>query len=447
MPKLSDQQSNFLTRHLNLKVSTKETPGPKEKFAVTSEENDRLAEIAQSDPEKLLTIDLTQGDTKELFSEDYMEKLKDCEIKGEGDPKLKDLMREIVNGVSGPRRLEVMEELSQIVGVGAAKLDVEYDRFLIVQKQQEQFGVKKGDDVPPLNEDQHPEFMASRGQLLFGKVLGDAFGIHEVFASLLSPTGGLVGPGNWLIPGVVKAGHLDSDNPIALHGTVHDAAGYLGTFHDDGPGYNYRDSKLEILGSGSPLSGQLTGISYWVAAAGDEYILREAEDAIVAVEKKLKGARDAVASLIDDMLAAAEKKKQQLIKAAKDAKDAVVKTAKKVKDAVMGAAEDAKDAAIEQAEEVSDAVAKTAQDVTDAAAKVAEDVTDAAAETAQEMQDAVVGAAEDAKEELLEVTDAIGDAFEQFMKSATEQRDTNPKGEVQEDAADKLKAAASFLWR
>lgn len=284
---------------------------------VTAAENARLATLT---PDMLAQVDLTRASPKVLFSDDYMDRLKDTPIKGEGDPRLRDLMREVERGLSGARRGEVMIALAQIVGVPptADRLDTDYGRFLIVLKQQEIKGAKKDDDTPPLDEDKHPEFMASRAQLLFGTVIGDAFEIHPVFASLLQPTGGLVGPGNWLVPGVVKARHLDPDNPIALHGVTHDAAGYLLTFHDEGPGYNYLDSKLEILGPSCPLSGQITGIGYWVAEVGDDYILHRTDTALIRMETALQSARDAVAAEIRSKLATAKATARGVVDTARD---------------------------------------------------------------------------------------------------------------------------------
>lgn len=331
---------------------------------VTPEENARLAQLP---PEELARIDLTLGDTRELFGEDYMERLKDEPIKGEGDPKLRDLMRAVEKGVSGARRREVMEALARIVGVPptADKLDVDYGRFLVVRKQQMVNGKKKKDEPPALDEGMHPDFRASRSQLMFGKVLGDAFGIHEVFAALLSPTGGLVGPGNWLIPGVVEAGHLAPDNPVALHGTVHDAAGYLLTFHGEGPGYNYRDSDIEILGSDNPLSGQVSGIAYWVGEAGDDYVVRRLDAAVVAVEKKLKSARDAVAGEIDRKVAAA--------------KD----TAERAAETVRGIADDLGQAVVEVADAIEEARDKVARAAVQTFETAAEAVGDAMRDTAK----------------------------------------------------------------
>ncbi|MEM9146091.1 MAG: hypothetical protein AAGC57_07805 [Pseudomonadota bacterium] len=320
---------------------------------VTVEENARLAALS---PEALARTDLTRGDPKELFSEDYMEQLMDAPIKGVGDPSLKALMREVEKGLSGARRGEVMEALARIVGIPptAAKLNVDYGRFLVVRKQQAVNAKRKDEKIDALNEEMHPKFMASRGQLMFGKVLGDAFGIHAIFAALLSPTGGLVGPGNWLIPGIVQAGHLDPDNPVALHGTVHDAAGYLLTFHGEGPGYNYRDSMFEILGTESPLSGQISGIAYWVREAGDEYLLHRVQAAVVAVEKKLKSARDAVAGSIDALLSKVRRTKKEAVETVSEVVDEVEETFEDVADAIEEARDKVERAAVDTFETAAD---------------------------------------------------------------------------------------------
>jgi hypothetical protein len=111
--------------------------------------------------------------------------------------------------------------------------------------------------APSLSVAQHPLFTASNGQLKFGKILGDVFGIDAVFGSLISPTGGLVGPGN----SNPLLTNLDPDNPVSIHGTVHDAAGYLYNAHNIGPGYDYLDRE-EGEEKHNPLSGQ-TNIEWW----------------------------------------------------------------------------------------------------------------------------------------------------------------------------------------
>jgi hypothetical protein len=251
----------------------------------------------------------------------------------------------------------------------------------------------------------HPDFMASRSQLLFGKVLGDAFGIHEVFASLLSPTGGLVGPGNWLVePGQmgskdgVKAGHLAPDNPVALHGTVHDAAGYLLNFHEEGPGYNYRDSKIEVFGTTDPLSGQASGIAYWIKEAGPEYVERMATDAVVAVEKKLGEVRDEVRQEIDLRVAEAKRKAAEAIAEAKRKAEAAQK----------------------KAEDLARQAEKKARELAEKAEKKAVEVGDAIRSTAGKAKDAAVETYEAGKKKL---------------------------GEIADDAKKKLDAAWDLIWR
>ncbi|MEM6740947.1 MAG: hypothetical protein AAF646_12580 [Pseudomonadota bacterium] len=356
MTTLTDQQVAFLTRYLAVDRAALAGPaavhidtagGPR---PITHESNKALDQLT---PDQLDAADLTRRDPDTIFTDDYMEDLKDTPIKGEGDPKLKDLMREIVNGIFGERRSEVMIALAGLIGIPptAEKLDVDYGRFLIIRKQQMVKGTKKDDGAPALDEEMHPEFMASRGQLLFGKVLGDAFGIHEVFAALLSPTGGLVGANNNFAPGIGSALHLDPDNPIALHGVVHDAAGYLHTFHDTGPGYNYLNSKLEIFGDSSPFSGQLSGVVYWIAEAGDEYVLERLDDAVTAVEKGLGSVRDAIAAGIDDLLGLFRRKK-----------DEAVETVDQAVMEVANAIEDASNAAKESATEAYDRASTTLGD-------------------------------------------------------------------------------------
>ena len=89
---------------------------------------------------------------------------------------------------------------------------------------------------------------------------------------MLSPTGGLVGPGN--------AAFDAGESPVGYHGVVHDAAGYLKNFHDTGPGYDYLGR--EGRDTTSPLSGQREGIAYWRNTMGgtnpgstfSEYLMR-----------------------------------------------------------------------------------------------------------------------------------------------------------------------------
>jgi len=80
-----------------------------------------------------------------------------------------------------------------------------------------------------------------------------------VYGALLSPKGGIPGAGNQRV----------SDNMISFgggleivtnHGIAHDAAGYLKTHHDRGPGYQYVPGTIDLLSNTNPLAGQTTGL-------------------------------------------------------------------------------------------------------------------------------------------------------------------------------------------
>lgn len=340
---------------------------------VSRDENARLAALSD---DRLLAANLTLRDTRGLFTDAYMQKLKTAPTKGAGNPDLKAIMRELGKGeVTGDRRTEIMAQLEAIVGIPPTRdrLDDDYGRFLVVHKQQQAKKAQKQAavadpkkreemEVPPVDEKRHPDFLASRGQLLFGKVLGDAFGIHEVFASLLSPTGGLVGPGNDLLAKKVdfKVGpfkgsfdlkidalHLAADNPIAMHGTVHDAAGYLLNYHDVGPGYNYLGSRIEPLSTNDPLSGQISGIfTYWLPDAA----IDKAKDTAAEIEKKLKPIRERAEAEIDKAIAAGRKIADDLAREGRKVVDATRKKATGLLDAIRGAPEKAEKAAVETLE-------------------------------------------------------------------------------------------------
>jgi uncharacterized protein YukE len=124
------------------------------------------------------------------------------------------------------------------------------------------------------------DYWGSVQQLRFGKVVGDTLGIDPIFGSLLSPTGGLVGPGDsWMHDGLVKGfGVVNGDEGLLYHGVYHDAAGYLLREHGVGPGYEYLlpgvvdtaldanlSIKMQLLLKMHPeLNGQETGIAYWI---------------------------------------------------------------------------------------------------------------------------------------------------------------------------------------
>jgi len=116
----------------------------------------------------------------------------------------------------------------------------------------------------PSEELSHNEYWASRQQLLSGKVVADwidpDYGpLDPVFGILLNPTLGRTGPGD---SGWVHKILFDDSGPMAYHSAVHDAFGYLITYHDVGPGYDYLGA-WSLFESKTCMSGQLSGIKFW----------------------------------------------------------------------------------------------------------------------------------------------------------------------------------------
>ncbi|KIN61133.1 hypothetical protein Z945_2118 [Sulfitobacter noctilucae] len=370
-------------------------------------------------PEQLAAQDLTQCDLDTLFTEDYMTDLADTHFPGEGTEKLADLMTEIENGVSGERRAEVMAALSEIHegSPTAGEFDADYTRFLVLRKQQDAIGDKNNcGDMEKLDEDKHPDFRGSRSQLMFGKVVGDAFDIHEIFAALLSPTGGLIGAGNQFV-GDIDSPHWDAENPISLHGTVHDAAGYLKSFHEQGPGYNYRDNFFEGLATDAieclppdwqaellPYTGQLSGGGYWIWETGGEFTQAKLDEVALALEEGLTDARDDAAKEAARMLGEVEKAKQEMIKTADQAR----------KDAEAG---------LDQARrEVETRVQQAERDLRD---------------LADQAEAEVMGACDAAQQ----AAESVGrSAVEQYEEAAAEFEN------MTQDACDTLDAIADFIW-
>nr|XP_047138865.1 uncharacterized protein LOC124814843 [Hydra vulgaris] len=107
-------------------------------------------------------------------------------------------------------------------------------------------------------------YWGSRQQLLSGKVIADFVAEHygfldPVFGVLLNPTTGRVGPGDG---GLMHNILFDNDGPWACHTAVHDAFGYLKTFHNIGPGYNYLGG-ISAFETEHCMAGQSCGLLFW----------------------------------------------------------------------------------------------------------------------------------------------------------------------------------------
>ena len=92
------------------------------------------------------------------------------------------------------------------------------------------------EDIESNNEDTC-EFRASKDHLIFGKIVGDALGLHPALGALLNPTGGIVGSNN----SNMFLRSLSILPSVRKNAITHDAMGYLRYYHGIGPGYKYLD--------------------------------------------------------------------------------------------------------------------------------------------------------------------------------------------------------------
>ncbi|XP_065639348.1 uncharacterized protein LOC101239989 isoform X2 [Hydra vulgaris] len=81
----------------------------------------------------------------------------------------------------------------------------------------------------------------------------------EKFLQIYKSRSGRVGPGD---TGLIHNILFDDDGPMAYHAAVHDAFGYLKTFHNIGPGYNYLGG-ISAVETGNCMSGQTSGLLFW----------------------------------------------------------------------------------------------------------------------------------------------------------------------------------------
>lgn len=202
-------------------------------------------------------------DPASLFTDGYMRGLIGSQFPGAGEA-LGNAMNDLFSDLTRPAdEVEgILVVIADLRGRPLEDIKAEYGKFQEVMEERDAAGA---DPVPGLS-GAHPSFMGSNTQMRYGSVVGDAFGIDPVFGAMLNPTGGLVGPGNWAIAG--------DDTPVGYHGVVHDAAGYLQTYHGVGPGYDYLG--VDPIPTSNPLSGQVAGVAYWTATTEVIEPLRQA---------------------------------------------------------------------------------------------------------------------------------------------------------------------------
>ncbi|MGH2619707.1 MAG: WXG100 family type VII secretion target [Anaerolineales bacterium] len=192
-----------------------------------------------------------------LFSRDYMRGLIGLHIPGEGS-ELGDAMNGLLGATGADDAEGYLVIIAELRGRPLDDIRSEYERFQEIQGQRDA-AVEAGKGAIPGVSGANSGFMGSNMQMRYGQMVGDAFGVDPVFGAMLNPTGGLVGPGNFTL-------HPGGDTPIGYHSVVHDAAGYLHTYHGAGPGYNYLG--VEPFPTSFPGTGQVSGIAYWTVQMG-----------------------------------------------------------------------------------------------------------------------------------------------------------------------------------
>ena len=197
------------------------------------------------------------------FSDEALQGIVGQEIQGQDSEILGEAMETLWENRDNPNA-PVVDDALRIVaserGQPFANMQRDWHTYQSRLAQQRTIGRQNDQgEVPGINW-MHGDFMGSTSQLRSGKIVGDAFGMDPVFGALLNPTGGLVGPGN--------ASYDGNDSAVGYHGAVHDAAGYLRNYHNEGPGYDYLGT--DNRDTTSPLSGQRNGIRYWRDTLGDD---------------------------------------------------------------------------------------------------------------------------------------------------------------------------------
>lgn len=191
-------------------------------------------------------------------------------IAKEDKDKLGRAMQVLMTNPTGSRLDRALNDLATIRGLTPAQARQQYNVYqqLVLDRQAR---IDSG-QVGPVGRLVRLEHWASNQQLRFGKVVGDTFNIDPAFGAMLSPTGGLVGPGNgWGLHDTLYV----NDGALAYHGVFHDGGGYLYNYHNVGPGYNYLH--FSAFDTSSAVSGQTSGITYWANRLNTRTIYAPAE--------------------------------------------------------------------------------------------------------------------------------------------------------------------------
>jgi WXG100 family type VII secretion target len=202
------------------------------------------------------TNPLLARDPNDLFKSENLRGLIGLKFQGTGS-ELGNVMNGLKQNPVGEQLDQFLESLAGLRKRPLIEIRIEFEKFQEISEQANASSPESPPEDMPSGTGQS-SFAGSDSQMRFGSVVGDAFGIDPVFGSMLKPTGGLMGPGNFAIAG--------ADTAVGYHAVAHDAAGYLHNYHGIGPGYDYLG--LEGGDPSNPLTGQRTGIAFWRQAVG-----------------------------------------------------------------------------------------------------------------------------------------------------------------------------------
>lgn len=216
---------------------------------------------------------------EKVFNDTYMSNMIGRTWSGEGDPRLGWAMEVLRRNPSESNKEQALNIIAELRGMSRFEVDQQYQKFIQLQSQAQERGNKLGKNIEeliPINPDMNkllsnnplvygPEagklglglaqisYTGSRDHLRFGQVVGDTLGIDAVFGAMLNPTGGMPGAGEIAIP--------TGESSVSYHSAFHDAAGFMHTYYEIGPGYDYLNR--EWSSTDNPLTGQTSGLAYW----------------------------------------------------------------------------------------------------------------------------------------------------------------------------------------
>lgn len=202
-----------------------------------------------------------------------LERFVDLHPAGAGDPAVREAMIGLLVSYSSDNQPGIDGALSRLAAALNRPLDdikAEFERFRQLATQ-----------PPSSYANFRPTYIGSLQHLRYGQLIAEVTGLSPVFGALLSPEGGLVGPG-------ALSKHV-TGGVLGYHAIPHDGGGYLCRALNIGPGYEYIHAEAGLIPGNcerSPLKGQISGMAFWwrTLTFGFSSFLASAEPLEVAAE-------------------------------------------------------------------------------------------------------------------------------------------------------------------